>query len=102
MSDTNQVILYGNNRFGQCGSGQKRNHVSTVLTGKKHFEGEMLCDVVCGLDHTVFLTMKNAAKDFRPFPLSKSSVKSRLSEKVTFNAWSCGWSPDGQTGQGSY
>ena len=80
LTDKEGVLTLGNNAFGQCGrpivEGEIFQGSRKVHTIPHSYFGSPVVDVVCGMDHTLFLT-----KD----------------QKV----YSCGWGADGQTGLGT-
>lgn len=78
LTDKEGVFLLGSNAYGQCGRQvipddkiQGSCMVNTITSLGK----EAICDVVCGQDHTLFLTSEG-------------------------KVWSCGWGADGQIGLG--
>ncbi|XP_059086233.1 RCC1-like G exchanging factor-like protein [Tigriopus californicus] len=85
LSSDNQVFSIGNNAYGQCGrpvlpnEDYFRNRVIHTVKGpwESADEDETIVDVVCGQDHTFFL-----------------STRGQL--------FSCGWGADGQLGGGDY
>lgn len=82
IADNGIVYTLGNNAYGQCGRQiiEDENYFgSQVVTmlDESIFGGEEVRDVVCGQDHTIFITKSG-------------------------KLYSCGWSADGQTGLGHY
>ncbi|CAL1273742.1 unnamed protein product [Larinioides sclopetarius] len=79
ITDKEGVFSLGNNSYGQCGVPVNAKAETDKFLSIHHIEGfdEPVSEVVCGQDHTLFLT---------------------ASGKV----YSCGWSADGQTGLGHY
>ncbi|XP_054163253.1 RCC1-like G exchanging factor-like protein [Oppia nitens] len=79
LTDKGEVYSLGNNAFGQCGR--------PIVDNEKYFASHLIhqikeiddkvCDIVCGQDHTLFLTESGTV-------------------------YSCGWGADGQTGLGHY
>ena len=55
-SNESVVTLLGSNRLGQLGD-KNENLTCNILNSTDHFNGEYIVDVVCGLDHTLFLTI---------------------------------------------
>ncbi|XP_013785838.1 RCC1-like G exchanging factor-like protein isoform X2 [Limulus polyphemus] len=79
LTDKEGIFTLGNNAFGQCGRVIVENEVyegSTRVNKVSGIDGEVI-DVVCGQDHTLFLTKEG-------------------------RVYSCGWGADGQTGLGHY
>ncbi|KAK3722084.1 hypothetical protein QZH41_019834, partial [Actinostola sp. cb2023] len=78
LTDKEGVFAVGGNSQGQCGIGDKTiNHLRDFQRIHLPEEKEKIVKVVCGLDHSLFLT--DSGKVF-----------------------ACGWGADGQTGQGHY
>lgn len=82
IADSGTVYTLGNNSYGQCGRPivENENYFGSEVVTRlepSDFGGEKLKDVVCGQDHTIFLTESG-------------------------KLYACGWSADGQTGLGHY
>lgn len=82
LKDDGTVFSLGNNAYGQCGREIIEDEVyagsSIVNTLTSNlFNNEKIVNVVCGQDHSIFITEKG-------------------------NLYSCGWGADGQTGLGHY
>lgn len=83
LANNGCVYTLGNNSFGQCGrpiideENYSKSHVIHRLGADVFGTEDAISKVICGQDHTLFLT-----KGGRVF--------------------ACGWSADGQTGQGHY
>ncbi|XP_014288532.1 RCC1-like G exchanging factor-like protein [Halyomorpha halys] len=76
VTDKEGVFLLGANNYGQCAREvipDDKLQGSCIVNRIPCLGNEPICDVVCGQDHTLFLT--NQGK-----------------------VWSCGWGADGQTG----
>uniref|UniRef100_UPI00358E10D4 RCC1-like G exchanging factor-like protein isoform X2 n=1 Tax=Myxine glutinosa TaxID=7769 RepID=UPI00358E10D4 len=79
LTDNEGVFSLGNNAYGQCGrkviedEDYNSSHVVHAIRGF----GDQVAEVVCGQDHSLFLT-------------------------VSGKVYACGWGVDGQTGLGSY
>ncbi|CAH1403955.1 unnamed protein product [Nezara viridula] len=79
LTDKEGVFLLGSNNYGQCGREvipDDKLHGSCMVNRIPCLGNEAICDVVCGQDHTLFLTTEG-------------------------KVWACGWGADGQTGQGN-
>lgn len=82
IADSGVAYAFGNNAYGQCGRSiiEDEDYFGSQVV-KIHepsvFGGEKLKDVVCGQDHTIFLTESG-------------------------KLYTCGWGADGQTGLGHY
>lgn len=82
VTEAGAIFTLGNNAYGQCGrtiiedENYKGSEVVTILE-PQIFDNEPIRDVVCGQDHTFFMT-------------------------ETGKIFSCGWGADGQTGLGHY
>lgn len=79
ITDKEGIFSLGSNSYGQCGVPFENKEAIDKFLNIHHIDGidETTIEVVCGQDHTLFLT---------------------ASGKV----FSCGWSADGQTGLGHY
>uniref|UniRef100_A0A8D8PSU3 Williams-Beuren syndrome chromosomal region 16 protein homolog n=1 Tax=Cacopsylla melanoneura TaxID=428564 RepID=A0A8D8PSU3_9HEMI len=80
LTDQEGAFTFGNNSFGQCGRGivdGEEYHKKWYCHRIEELEGEQIVDVVCGQDHTLFLTASG-------------------------RVYSSGWGADGQTGLGHY
>ncbi|CAG9796320.1 unnamed protein product [Diatraea saccharalis] len=80
LTDTEGVYTLGNNAYGQCGRKINKNEEykgSMVAHRISTLGKEVIINVCCGQDHTLFITE---------------------SGKV----YACGWGADGQTGLGNY
>uniref|UniRef100_A0A1E1XBA0 Putative e3 ubiquitin-protein ligase herc3 n=1 Tax=Amblyomma aureolatum TaxID=187763 RepID=A0A1E1XBA0_9ACAR len=79
LTDNEGAFSFGNNSFGQCGRPVIQDESPESYAVPRQVQGipEKIIDVVCGQDHTLFLTASGAV-------------------------YSCGWSADGQTGLGIY
>lgn len=79
LTDKEGAFSFGNNSFGQCGRPVVTDESPESCATPRQIQGirGKIVDVVCGQDHTLFLTDEGAV-------------------------YSCGWSADGQTGLGIY
>lgn len=77
LTDKEGAFSFGNNSFGQCGRPVVPDESPESCATPRQVQGipGKITDVVCGQDHTLFLTGEGAV-------------------------YSCGWSADGQTGLG--
>lgn len=78
LTDKEGVFLLGSNAYGQCGREvipDDKMYGSCMVNTIPCLGNEAICDVVCGQDHTLFLTTEG-------------------------KVWSCGWGADGQIGLG--
>ena len=82
VQSNNKVHLFGNNTLGQCGSTRSKDHVHTSLTGLNDFGGEYIHEVICGLDHTIFLTAETPV-DFNEYA---SRIEAQRRD-IEFNVW---------------
>lgn len=78
LTDKEGVFSFGNNSFGQCGRPVVPDESPESTATPRRVQGipGQIVDVVCGQDHTLFLTAEGAV-------------------------YSCGWGADGQTGLGT-
>lgn len=80
LNQDGQVFAIGNNSLGQCGRPVKEHEIyfgSKTVTQLDNFIPSNVVDIVCGQDHSMFLTADGLL-------------------------YSCGWGADGQTGLGHY
>lgn len=84
VTQNGHIFTMGNNAYGQCGRSiiKDENYKGSALIhriSQHEFcnEDDEVINVVCGQDHTMFLTKKG-------------------------KVYTCGWGADGQTGQGHY
>ncbi|XP_055603443.1 RCC1-like G exchanging factor-like protein [Uranotaenia lowii] len=83
LAEDGTVYALGNNAYGQCGREITKdedyfnNPIINRIRGLSGDEDDPVVDVSCGQDHSLFLTKSG-------------------------KLFSCGWSDDGQTGQGCY
>lgn len=82
LTDNGAVFTFGNNAYGQCARPviEDEEHLGSQLVHRldpKTFGETPVSDIVCGQDHTLFLTQCG-------------------------EVYSCGWGADGQTGLGHY
>jgi len=77
LSDIEGIFTLGSNSFGQCGrpiiEGEIFEGSRKIHNIPQKIFSSPVCDVVCGMDHTLFLTTNG-------------------------EVYSCGWNADGQTG----
>lgn len=82
LTDNGTVFTLGNNAYGQCARAviDKEEYFGSDLIHRLNsnsFNDQKVVDVVCGQDHSIFITEPGAV-------------------------YSCGWGADGQTGLGHY
>ncbi|RWS05860.1 Williams-Beuren syndrome chromosomal region 16 protein-like protein [Dinothrombium tinctorium] len=79
LTSDNELFSLGNNAYGQCGRPiiEKEIFHGSRKVNKIYGIDEKVSEVVCGQDHTLFLTENGSV-------------------------YSCGWGADGQTGLGHY
>lgn len=82
LTESGNIYTLGNNSYGQCGRKivENEKYSGSLLIHKIEksvFDYELIKEVTCGQDHTLFLTESGAL-------------------------YACGWGADGQTGLGHY